>query len=85
MTDRKSNPSMPYDTFACFAGLIIIIIVTEVLFFIFLSDSLEFFSPTDGDWPSMMRVNAIINWNYSHVWDFIRGLYLPYCSLYDRG
>ena len=29
MTDRqtdKSNPSVPYDTFACFAGLIMIII-----------------------------------------------------------
>ena len=23
----KSNPSVPYDTFACFAGLIIIIII----------------------------------------------------------
>ncbi|KAK7070574.1 FAD1 flavin adenine dinucleotide synthetase [Halocaridina rubra] len=49
------------------------------------SATLEFFSPTDDDWPSMMRVNAILNWDYDHVWDFIRGLYLPYCSLYDRG
>ena len=33
MTDRqteKSNPFMPYDTFACFAGLIIIIWLSEV-------------------------------------------------------
>ena len=26
-TDDKSNPSVPYDTFACFTGLIIIIII----------------------------------------------------------
>ncbi|XP_069949334.1 FAD synthase isoform X2 [Cherax quadricarinatus] len=49
------------------------------------SDTLEFFSATDKDWPPMMRVNAILNWKYNNVWDFIRGLYLPYCSLYDRG
>ena len=24
----KSNPSVPYDTFACFAGLIIVIMIT---------------------------------------------------------
>ncbi|XP_071514232.1 FAD synthase-like [Panulirus ornatus] len=49
------------------------------------SGTLEYFSHTDKDWPPMMRVNAILNWNYSNIWDFIRGLYLPYCSLYDRG
>nr|XP_045626132.1 FAD synthase-like [Procambarus clarkii] len=49
------------------------------------SDTLEFFSPTDKDWPPMMRVSAILNWKYNNVWDFIRGLYLPYCNLYDRG
>ncbi|XP_066963477.1 FAD synthase-like [Macrobrachium rosenbergii] len=49
------------------------------------ADNLEYFAPTDKDWPSMMRVNPIINWEYNHVWDFIRGLYLPYCTLYDRG
>lgn len=49
------------------------------------SDMLGFFTPTDGDWPPMMRVTPILNWKYNNIWDFIRGLYLPYCSLYDRG
>ncbi|XP_047471677.1 FAD synthase-like isoform X1 [Penaeus chinensis] len=49
------------------------------------SDELDFFSPTDNDWPAMMRVNPVLNWKYSNVWDLIRGLYLPYCPLYDRG
>jgi len=43
------------------------------------------FSPTDGDWPKMMRVNPILNWDYHMIWRFIRGLSLPYPSLYDRG
>ena len=37
MTDRqtdKSNPSVPYDTFACFAGLIIIVIIIIIIIII---------------------------------------------------
>ena len=33
----------------------------------------------------MMRVNPILNWDYHMVWKFIRGLSLPYPSLYDNG
>ena len=42
------------------------------------------FSPTDGDWPTVMRVNPILDWDYHHVWRFIRALCLPYPSLYDQ-
>ena len=43
------------------------------------------FAPTDGDWPAFMRINPILEWNYSEIWLFIRMLRLPYCSLYDHG
>ena len=28
------------------------------------SQYLSYFSPTDGNWPSLMRVNPLINWEY---------------------
>ncbi len=43
------------------------------------------FSPTNGDWPKVVRVNPVIHLEYSHVWTFIRGLSLPYPGLYDQG
>ena len=30
-------------------------------------------------------VNPIIDWDYGHVWHFLRLFQLPYCSLYDIG
>ncbi|OPL32836.1 fad synthase, partial [Mytilus galloprovincialis] len=46
---------------------------------------LESFSMTDADWPQFMRVNPLLNWSYKHIWQFLRSLNIPYCSLYDRG
>ncbi|XP_046580781.1 FAD synthase-like [Haliotis rubra] len=49
------------------------------------SDHLESFSMTDPDWPQFMRINPLLEWQYSDVWTFLRSFCLPYCSLYDRG
>lgn len=49
------------------------------------SSHLESFSMTDHDWPQFMRVNPLLNWTYKHIWQFLRSLNIPYCSLYDRG
>ena len=51
----------------------------------FFSGHLESFSMTDHDWPQFMRVSPLLNWTYKHIWQFLRSLNIPYCSLYDRG
>jgi 3'-phosphoadenosine 5'-phosphosulfate sulfotransferase (PAPS reductase)/FAD synthetase len=33
--------------------------------------------------PAFMRVNPILDWDYGHVWHFLRCFRLDYCSLYD--
>ena len=32
-----------------------------------------------------MRVHPVLDWGFPQVWAFIRGLSLPYPSLYDQG
>lgn len=49
------------------------------------NEFLEPFSPTDGDWPRLMRVNPILDWHYQDIWAFIRHLDIPFCTLYNRG
>ena len=49
------------------------------------SSRLRSFSPTDQTWPRFMRILPILDWTYEEVWDFIKLLCIPYCSLYDNG
>jgi len=39
---------------------------------------------TDPGWPSFERVHPIINWDYNHIWTFLRKLSVGYCELYDE-
>lgn len=49
------------------------------------TNNLESFTPTDADWPRLIRVNPILNWTYEQVWQFLLKHNVPYCSLYDQG
>eukprot|EP00002_Diphylleia_rotans_P038454 TRINITY_DN8751_c0_g1_i1.p1 TRINITY_DN8751_c0_g1~~TRINITY_DN8751_c0_g1_i1.p1 ORF type:complete len:287 (-),score=61.28 TRINITY_DN8751_c0_g1_i1:473-1333(-) len=46
---------------------------------------LEHFSITDSNWPQVMRINPIIDWDYKDIWEFTKALQLPYCRLYELG
>ncbi|KAG5518744.1 hypothetical protein PMAC_002713 [Pneumocystis sp. 'macacae'] len=46
---------------------------------------LDYFNSVDPDWPSCTRIHPIINWRYSIIWKFLRGLNIKYCTLYDKG
>ena len=41
--------------------------------------------PTDPDWPPFVRIHPILDWTYSAIWDLLRTLYIPFCSLYAQG
>ena len=47
--------------------------------------SLTDFDPTDSDWPSIIRVHPILDWDYSHVWQFLQELEVDWCTLYNSG
>lgn len=47
--------------------------------------NLTHFDPTDGGWPSFMRIHPVIDWHYADIWTFIREVGVEYCELYDMG
>ena len=46
---------------------------------------LEHFTPTSLSWPPCMRVCPVLDWEYSQVWQFLRGVGVSYCVLYEQG
>ncbi|XP_065093411.1 FAD synthase-like isoform X3 [Ochlerotatus camptorhynchus] len=48
-------------------------------------ENLKSMQETDPGWPKMMRINPMLNWSCSDIWEYIQKNDVPYCSLYDRG
>ncbi|XP_049778814.1 FAD synthase-like [Schistocerca serialis cubense] len=49
------------------------------------SEKLNTFQMTDNDWPQVMRVSPLLDWDYQDVWLFLQEMSVSYCSLYDVG
>jgi len=45
----------------------------------------DVFSPSSKGWPAFMRVNPVMDWEYTDVWRFLGAAGVEYCSLYDQG
>ncbi|EPX71772.1 FAD synthetase [Schizosaccharomyces octosporus yFS286] len=43
------------------------------------------FEMTDKGWPKFMRIQPILDWKYSEVWDLLLETETKYCTLYDKG
>ncbi|TPX64369.1 hypothetical protein SpCBS45565_g05927 [Spizellomyces sp. 'palustris'] len=48
-------------------------------------EHLQPFQMTDPDWPTLMRVHPILDWDYADIWKGLANLRIPYCILYDLG
>lgn len=40
---------------------------------------------TDANWPPLMRINPIVDWNCRQIWEYIYLYNVPYCTLYQKG
>ena len=49
------------------------------------SQDLQALTESSEGWPRFMRIFPILEWDYCSIWNFLRKLELPYCSLYDEG
>lgn len=46
---------------------------------------LSVMEPSDKNWPALVRIFPLLEWNYHDIWSYLRSRRLPYCCLYDQG
>ncbi|RKP12981.1 hypothetical protein BJ684DRAFT_22916 [Piptocephalis cylindrospora] len=49
------------------------------------SSNLQDIQATDRGWPVFTRIHPVLRWTHDEVWEVLRAIQLPYCSLYDHG
>lgn len=48
-------------------------------------DGLTAFQKTDPGWPTLMRVNPLLEWTCQDIWKYLEDNRVPYCELYKFG
>lgn len=49
------------------------------------TNSISQLSPTDLDWPPVLRSYPLLYFSYGDIWTAIKWMNIEYCSLYDQG
>ena len=63
----------------------LIVVLNSIIHALIILENLHEVNSSDNGWPKFLRINPILNWSYSLIWEYIDRYNVDYCSLYREG